>query len=305
MKLSIDFLKSNPLLTTKFVSTSLSDRREFFQQLKSVASNDLSLAHSVFKVSAARTVMCLSSQSEFQLLSDKDFIAAFSVYKSFDTAQVNSDYTAVGKKHWITNLSLADFAIVQLINESNTIGLYYVDLGISSDNSSVCRDFSFLNAPGLSDTCTGDVDFDNHPVTLIFNKSDSRYFVSNNHNNLCFIANYLGGANGLLACLDKDANFLFKSTLKNLTSLLDKEIDTTSDKTIASDSFWHTRNALYIDSKKLLGEICKYIVSNCAGNFYNLNSQQGQHFYDCLIYSGHDGPVSRSRQRLYTESQDY
>ena len=306
MKLSLDFLKANPSLTIKFVSSTADDRREFFKHLKSLASDDLSLSHSVFKISAARTVMSLTNKSDFQLTGDKEFMGAFSVHKSFDTVRANSNnHTAVGKKHWITNLCQAEFAIVQLANEFNEVGLYYVNLDKTSENFSFSRDFSFLNAPGLADTCTGDIDFVNHPVKLIFNKTDSKYFVSNNHNNLCFITNYLGGANGLLSYLDRDANFLFKSTLKNLNSILDKEIDVAGNITVANDAFWHTRNALYIDSKKLLGDICKHIITNCAGNFYNLNSPQGRHFYECLVYSGHDGPVSRSYQNLYTESQDY
>lgn len=304
MKLSVEFLKSNPILTTAFVHASVGDRQIFFQQLKSLASKDLSLAHSTFKISSCRTILLLSEQEKYQTLANTNFLGGFSVHKPFDSACVNSNNCVVGTKHWITNLDQAEFGIIQLKDTTNEIKLFFVDLLPTQNGMSFTKNFSFFSNPGLNDTCTGDIDFNFHPVELIFSKSDARYFVSNNHNSLCFITNYLGGIEGLLDMLDHSASSVFRSTYKNLCNLLDKEVAISRD-VLNNDNFWHSRNALYLDSKNLMVEICKHIVSNCAGNFYNLNSSQGQHFFNCLVYSGHNGPVTRSYQQLFTEPQDY
>lgn len=296
MKLSVDLLERTPVFCLSFVNSTTEQRCKFFHGLKTLASQDLSLAHSVFKVSSCRTILSLSDNKKFQELSTKQFVSGFSVHKSFDTGQV-VDNLASGRKHWISNLEQAEFVIVQLVCQGE-IKLFYAEL----DGTTYCKDFSFLNTPGLKDTCTGDLEFSSHPVELIFSKADPRYFVSNNHNSLCFITNYLGAVTGLLQYIDHAE---FKAQSRNLSTLLDYEIDVTGSQTVGSDEFWHSRNALYLNSKNLLVDICNYITRNCAGEFYNLNSAKGQQFFDCLMFSGHNGPIARSYQQLFTESQDY
>ena len=136
----------------------------------------------------------------------------------------------------------------------------FIDL---AESTGVTRDFSFFKNPGMADTQTGDATFVEYACQLLFDKSDSRYFISNNHNSLCFVANYLGATKGLLDYLDRDQTRKFKSQHKNLSSLLTAEITNTSSETVSSDVFWHQRNALYLDSKNLLAELCCFIVKNC------------------------------------------
>jgi len=292
MKLSVNFLQDNNILQQPFVNSNGTQRFEFFKALMDLASNDLSLAHATFKTSAARTILCLADHKKSADL----FVAGFSVPKSFDTTVVSNN-TVSGRKHWITNLAQSEFGILQF-NENNVIKLYYVNL----DDSSSCKyDFNFLKAPGLEDTCTGDVTFTDHPVEYLFDKTDSRYFTSSNHNSLGFIANYLGAVHGLFRYFD---NSQLKAKYRSLLDQFTYEIKI-SDTATASDNFWHTRNALYLNVKQLMVDTCSFIVSSIAGNFYNLNSVQGQHFYDCLLYSGHNGPIARSYNELYTEFQDY
>ena len=296
MKLSVDLLERTPVFCSPFVSSTVEQKYKFFHELKKLATQDLSLAHSVFKVSSCRTILSLSDHKKFQELATQTFVGGFSVHKPFDTAQV-VDNLATGRKHWISNLEQAEFVIVQLQHNAE-VKLFYADLS----GETYHKDFSFLNTPGLKDTCTGDLEFDNHPVELIFSKADPRYFVSNNHNSLCFITNYLGAVGGLLEYVDIAE---FKAQLRNLSTLIDYEIKTTSGSTVSSENFWHSRNALYLDSKNLLVATCQRIIRDHAGEFYNLNSLQGQHFFNCLMFSGHNGPISRSYQQLFTESQDY
>lgn len=300
MKLSADFLHSNPILTTKFVGSSVDQRRQFFSSLRELAEKDLALAHSTFKVSAARTVLSISDNVALNELADKIILSGFSVYKLFDTVSASNEIIT-GTKHWITNLDQADFGIVQCLH-NNEITLYHVDLKPATTFNKV---FSHLNTPGLMDTCTGDIRFDQHPATLIFKKTDARYFISNNHNSLCFISNHIGAINGLLRYFDKESKNVFAARYKNVATLLNYEITHTSTATTSSDTFWHSRNALYLECKQLLSDVCQYIINNCAGSFYSLATAQGQNFYNSLIYSGHNGPVARLRNQLYTEPQDY
>lgn len=296
MKLTADLLARTPAYGLPFATSTAVQKFDFFYSLKEVAKRDLSLAHSIFKVSSCRTILSLSEQPKFQTLANQTFVAGFSVHKPFDTGTV-VDNLVNGRKHWISNLEQSEFLVVQL-KHNNEIKLFYTELNGGGYN----KDFTFLNTPGLKDTCTGDITFNNHPVELIYSKSDARYFVSNNHNSLCFIANYLGAVAGLLEYIEAPD---LKSTHRNLSTLLDREIDITSSTICSTDDFWHTRNALYLDSKNLLANACQHIITNYAGEFYNLNTSKGQHFFDCLVFSGHNGPIARSYQQLFTESQDY
>lgn len=296
MKLSVDLLEREPVFSSPFVSSTAEQKYKFFHSLKTLAGQDLSLAHSVFKVSSCRTILTLSDNKKFQELATQTFVGGFSVHKPFDTAKV-IDNLASGRKHWISNLEQAEFVIVQM-QHAGEVKLFYVKLS----GETYSKDFSFLNTPGMKDTCTGDLEFNNHPVVLLFSKTDPRYFISNNHNSLCFITNYLGAVTGLLQYIDA---LDLKSQLRNLSMLLDYEIDFSGAAITSSQEFWHSRNALYLESKNLLVATCQRIVRDHAGEFYNLNSCQGQHFFDCLMFSGHNGPVARSYQQLFTESQDY
>jgi len=304
MRLSLNFLKSNIVFSTKFVDSSIDDKHCFFNELKNIASKNLSTAHSIFKVSSCRTILSLSEEEKFQILSNENFISGFSVYKNFDTAIVK-DNIITGKKHWITNLEQAQFVIMQLKDTQGELKLFFVELPLQNETFSYNKDFTTINTPGLKDTCTGNLNFNFHPAEFIFKKDDPKYFISNNHNSLCFITNYLGSSQGLLDYLDKKSTSTFRSTYKNLSNLLDREIEKTSNIKKSSEEFWHSRNALYLDSKHLLVELCKHILTDYAGQFYNLNLSQGQHFFDCLTYSGHNGPISTSYQQLFTEPQDY
>lgn len=301
MVLSREFLQSNPEYFFLFRYASQDTKLDFFQNLQQLASRDLSLAHSVFKISSVRTILTLADQGPIQQLASTNFVAGFSVYKPFDTLRVENNKVD-GKKHWITNLQQSEFLIVQAVDHNNDIKLVFINL---EEPQGVDRDFSFFKNPGMADTQTGDATFHDYACQPLFSKSDARYFASNNHNSLCFVANYLGATKGLLDYLDRDQSRKFKSQHKNLSSLLTSEISNTSGETVSSDVFWHQRNALYLDSKNLLAETCCFIIKNCAGNFYNLASPQGKHFTNCLIYSGHNGPITRSYQQLFTEPYDY
>lgn len=291
MKLTTDFL--NDQNTIVFADSDLVKRREFFDTLSDIASQDLSLAHSVFKTNAAKLIVYLAQRTV------TDQLGAFSVCKPFDTVEF-SEGMLNGKKHWVSNLEQATYGIFQ-VKCDNNIQLCYVNL---VNSPGLGRDFNFLRAPGLADTCTGDVTFNNHPVDILFAKTDPRYFVSNNFNSLCFIVNYIGATQGLLNNIEYKNSANFRATLKTLKTALQQEIDHASFTLQSSDSFWHTRNSLYLSVKELLVSVCQYIIFHEAGNFYNQNATQGRHFYDCLVYSGHNGPVSRNLTTMYTESQD-
>lgn len=302
MQLSKEFLDNNPALTINFVDAPVQEKLNFFSTLRTLAADDLSLAHSVFKISSCRTILNLSQSNKLKDLTRTQFLGGFSVHKPFDTVHLVNDNCISGTKHWITNLQQAEFVVIQ-VNHNDTVGLYYVDL--LTNSSTFTKDFSFLKTPGLADTCTGDLIFNQCPVEFIFNKQDPCYFLSNNHNTLCFITNYLGGIQGLLSQINHPSTAKFKATYRVLNDQLVDEISSTYNIDCNKDTFWHSRNALYLSSKQLMVDLCSFVIEHCAGNFYNLNSPQGQHFFDCLIYSGHNGPISRSVQQLFTEPQDY
>lgn len=291
MKLTVDLLNSEN--TIAFASSDLNERQKYFSMLEHQASEDLALAHSLFKVSAARLILDLVGRDTKQ-----DQIGSFSVYKPFDTVTLNCGSLS-GTKHWITNLPSASYGIYQVKTVAG-IQLCYVEL----DNENVTKDFSFLNAPGLADTCTGNAIFDRHSTEVLFPKTDPRYFISNNFNSLCFIVNYFGAIQSLLQYVSYEKSAGIRATLKNLQHVLEKEINDSSFATVSTDAFWHRRNALYLSIKELLVTLVQFVIANYAGNFYNLNSPAGQNFYNCLVYSGHDGPISRSKEKMFTCPQD-
>lgn len=287
MKLNADFLTSIPELTYRFVDGTPASRGMFFHALMDIASQDLPLAHSIFKTSAVRTVLDLVCER----MSD-DSIGAFSVYKPFDTVRLESG-KLYGKKHWVTNATIADIAIVQVMTPA---GIVLCKTTIPEQRT------QFLNSPGMVDTETYDLIYDGETVTELFLKSDSKYSEVSRHNTLAFIANHIGAIDGLMEYMSCDTADLL-AEYKNLRVLF-REYSMLGTVVI-DDAFWHKHNALYLQSKHLLVRTLQRIMEFEAGPFYNVSSAQGKHFFDSLAYSGHNGPIQRNYQQVFTESQDY
>ena len=286
MKLTSDFLTSIPNLTYRFVDSSPATRGLFFHALMNLAKSDLALAHAVFKTSAVRTVLDLAEDA-----TANDIVGSFSVHKNFDTVEIR-DGKLYGKKHWVTNATTSDIAILQVMT---TEGIVLCKTIIPEHRE------QFLISPGMVDTETYDLVYDGEPATILFAKSDYKYQVVSNHNTLCFIANHLGAIKGLLEYMKNRQDLQAEQI--NLTTAFDDRIRE-SDK-ISNDAFWHKHNALYLNSKQLLVRTVQRIIEFESGAFYSLNTAQGRHFFDCLTYSGHNGPIQRNYQQIYTEPQDY
>lgn len=288
MKLSSEFLSNNPALTDNFVNSSQQSRELFFHELYKLASTELSLAHSVFKTSACRTVLTLANQNTM----DADTVGAFGTHKQYDTV-ILQDGKLMGKKHWVTNATIATIATIQVQTNS---GILLCKTTLPSIKE------LFLHSPGMMDTETHDLVFENTDAIELYYKTDSKYFINSNHNNLCFISNYLGAASGLFEYMKQTA---LSVEHKNLVQLLDREIAVGVFEQTSSDRFWHNRNALYLQSKHLLVRICQRIMEYETGPFYSLNSIQGKHFFNCLIYSKHNGPIINNYNHMFTEPQDH
>lgn len=286
MNLTSDILVNNKILTYEFDSCSVESRKLFFYELMSLASHDLALAHSMFKTSAVRTVLSTVGEKL-----PTHCIGSFSVHKTFDTVTLNNN-TLHGKKHWVTNASSAGVVIVQVMTDA---GIMLCKTAIPDKKE------QFLNSPGMMDADTYDLLFEGESAEPLFLKTDSKYVVVSKHNTLAFIANHLGAIRGLLANMS-DKQDLF-AQYKNMLSLFDQYILDSNNPAI--DDYWHKRNALYLQTKHLLVKTLQSIIENHAGAFYGVNSPQGKHFFNCLTYSGHNGPIQRNYQQIFTEPQDY
>ena len=289
MILTPEFLLTNPKLTNNFVTRSSENHELFFHELLELASNDLAMAHSVFKTSACRTVLTVSGINDMSV----DTVGSFSVYKPYDTVKI-VDGKLYGKKHWVTNATTSSIAIVQIMHNSNIV---LCKTKLSSDVT------QFLVSPGMMDSNTFDVTFDGETAEVLFLKSSEQYFIPSKHNTLCFVAIHLGAITGLLKHMSKVSDFEFRH--RDLRDTLAQEVATDNIYITSSDEFWHRRNKLYLESKRLLINALQRIMEFDAGAFYSLNSAQGQHFFNCLTYSGHNGPVQNNYNQLFTEPQDY
>lgn len=286
MKINSEFLTNHKELTHDFNTSSTHTREAFLKSLMNIASTDLALAHSIFKTSAVRTVM-----SSLEKKMPKEFIGAFSVYKKFDTVELRGG-KLYGKKHWISNADNANIAIIQVKTDK---GIMLCKTSIPSGQE------QFLVSPGMMDSSTYDVDFIGETAEPLFLKTDTQYFDTSKHNTLAFIANHLGAVSGLLPHMSNKSDLL--SEHKNLLIVLHHCIKTNDE--IPSDAFWHQRNALYLQSKQLLVRTLQRIIEFDGGMFYSLNSRQGRHFFNCLTYSGHNGPMQANYLTTFTEPQDY
>jgi hypothetical protein len=284
-----EFLLTNHKLTDNFVTSSPESRGLFFSELLSLAGTDLALAHSVFKTSACRTVLTVSNLNDMSA----DTIGAFSVHKPYDTVKIVNN-KLYGKKHWVTNATNASVAIVQIMHEGNIV---LCKTTLPPDRT------QFLVSPGMMNSNTFDVTFDGESADVLFAKTSEQYFIPSKHNTLCFVTNHLGAVNGLLAYMPKASDFEFR--LRDLSTILVNDVSTNDTHIKSSDEFWHKRNKLYLESKLLLVNTLQCIIENNAGAFYGVNTLQGQHFFNCLTYSGHNGPVQNNYKQLVTEPQDY
>tara|TARA_R110000803_G_scaffold134904_1_gene201899 strand:+ start:2761 stop:3627 length:867 start_codon:yes stop_codon:yes gene_type:complete len=284
-----EFLLSNPKLTDNFVTGSPTSRGLFFSELLTLAGSNLALAHSVFKTSACRTVLTVADLNDMSA----DTIGSFSVHKPYDTVKIVNG-KLYGNKHWITNATNASVAIVQIMHEGNIV---LCKTTLPPDRT------QFLVSPGMMNSNTFDVTFNGESADVLFTKTSEQYFIPSKHNTLCFVTNHLGAVTGLLPHMHEVSDFEFR--LRDLKTILLNDVSTTDTHIKSSDEFWHRRNKLYLESKQLLVNTLQRIIEYNAGAFYGLNNMQGQHFFNCLTYSGHNGPIQNNYKQLVTEPQDY
>lgn len=289
MILTLDFLCKHP----EFLETN----KDFFLKQLEVATHDLALAHSITKVGCARNTLKKSHNQKHRDLANTNFIAGHSIKKPSDTLNVSYEagkYILNGEKQWITNLDISNFCNIGLDLNGAVYNVY-----INLSNESLEIDMTVLPGPGMLDSRTGKITFINYTLTdndilnkVAYDELSEKWAIccpQSGHNNLFFSTNMLGASMGLLKHL---ADSTLHSRAHSLHDLWQLYIDNLHNNEDVND-FYNKRNNFYTQTKCLLVDTLNLIIQTQTGKFFDPRTDIGKLFYDSLIFSAHNGRLSK------------
>jgi len=286
----LDFY-ANSGLDKSYYDFSLAEKKHYFHNLKHCATQNLSWAHCIQHDQAAKITQAVSGcyvPDPFLSL-----LAANSTYKKSDTCYIENN-RVYGEKYYVSSLPWADYAVIYIANR---------DLEQVSNLLVPCEEFDCdlesFRPIGMENTVTGTIKFHGQSLDnfkLLISKQDSKIFSRENFMDLAFPTNCIGLCFGL--CNDIE-QFIKNNNLDDVDSEFNKlKLDLFSyeqiwlsmlDKMIvpeADSEYYNHSFLLYNRGKKMLNLLCKFILDNGTGHFYqiDLNSQR---FRDALIYTSH------------------
>mgnify|MGYP007071572310 CR=1 FL=1 len=255
--------------------------KKFYHDLKKLAAQDLSQAHLLQHFTSANLHLKNSGLS----LSGN---GTWSSQKSFDTAEYCQG-TLNGKKHWISGISLCEWAVIP-VKHNNTVSVVLFETkNIKAEP---------VPTMGMENTLTVHVVFDQTPATFLYDRQDPKCFTFNNFHNLCFLTNHLGLMESLLNDIDLYTGSKFDYEKKKLRTdievmnlLWNNEVNMFDQ--FGSDQF-KTRDLIYAFAKKTLTNVTNFVTEVTGSSLYDARMPAHQRYKDALIYSTHMRNVSNA-----------
>jgi hypothetical protein len=288
------FLTDNPVFQTNYITADQHQCEQYFTSLLDIAEQDIPLAHCISKCTSVRNDLTLSRHTYHNTIARTAFVGCQSVWKPFDTVTLTQDLKLVGKKHFVSNLPIGEYATLQ-ISKGDTKWVVYVDLNTRADMEYT---YNTITGPGMLETQTGEIEFVNKPIDetcLIMEvRQDPRWDLRESHNHFFFTTNFFGASKGLFKLIHKPVKFSYDiGYLDHLWQTVLQSIKTD----VSSDKYWTLQNTAYIASKRLLSELVCEIISNWGGEFMGSSNPKGKYFYDALVFSCHRGAYGKVKDR--------
>lgn len=298
-----------------FLDSSFDEKILFFNNLQQLSQRSLGLAHNIqhHSTSIVSVQLCSSSAIKDRVLSHSygQLIGCSSQVKQSDRITL-IDNTLNGEKRWLSNLDLADYAIIQIESNGQPY-IVYVDLHKVPHKV----DFSFFTPIGMEMSKPGNLIFDNQPIDpecILGVKGTQPFFQQSNFASQCFLTNHFGltkqlfldikqyaeqnkcGAEFEIAKLEIDVCTLEMMWHDNLYTI---------NETVLTNEFWNKRNTQYAFSKKTLINVIKLILELGVSYYTDAHSEFSQRFRDAITYASHMHPLYRFGQEFYMLDLDH
>jgi hypothetical protein len=272
--------------------------RQYFQNLKMLAGQNLGLAHCVIHNQSARNVVALAYQHTKLACFDRPYgtnIGAYSFRKPVIDEQLILDGNHIrGVKKWSSQLHHSDFIVLTTINTQEQRSWVFIDLHKVPHRIVNARDTSL----GMEIARASDLEIDLElPADWIINNrvpvEHMKKIIS--FHNYQLNTNYLGGARGLLDLVTELCNSRGYSVghsiktldlqLRVLESLWIKNLDSPLEP--LDDQAWSIRDSQYQFGKKTMIDIINFCMQMFNSNMYQAENPKSQLFRDALVLSSH------------------
>jgi hypothetical protein len=181
-----------PYFGTDFVGETLSEKKQYFYNLRILSKYDMALAHCVHHHHSARQIIILSDckPAKDQVLSRQwnEIIGCFSGNKRGDQLTFNKTLLN-GHKRWFSHLGVSEYAVMQIPNEDGNVKNVYIDLTQLPHE----KDYSFYCPIGMEIAHPGAIDIKNQqidPSWILGDLGTQQFFEQNIFQRYGFITNY-------------------------------------------------------------------------------------------------------------------
>jgi hypothetical protein len=298
-----------------FLDSSLDQKILFFNNLHLLSRRSLGLAHNIqhHATSLVSVNLCSSSRIKSQVLDHPygQWIGCSSQGKRSDDITL-TDNVLNGEKRWLSNLDIADYAVIQIQKDQQPY-IVYIDLHTVPHKT----DFEFFTPIGMEMSRPGNLIFDNQPIDpecVLGVKGTQSFFQQSNFSSQCFLTNHFGltkqlfldikqyaeknkcGAEFEIAKLEMDICALEMMWHNNIDSI---------NETVLTHEFWNRRNTQYAFSKKTLIRVIQLILELGVSYYTDAHSEFSQRFRDAITYASHMHPLYRFGQEFYMLDLDH
>ena len=292
-----------------FLDSSLDQKILFFENLQQLSQHSLGLAHNIqhHATAVVSVQLCPSPSIKHRVLSQPygQLIGCYTVVKQSDSITL-TDNVLNGEKKWISNLDLADYAIIQVEKDQQPY-VVYIDLHTVPHRT----DFEFFTPIGMEISKPGSLHFDYQPIDpscVLGIKGTQPFFPQSNFSSQCFLTNHFGLTKQLFLDVKQyaeqnkcGAEFEIKKLeidVCTLDMMWHDNLDTIEETTLTHE-FWNKRNTQYAFSKKTLINVIKLILELGVSYYTDAHSEFSQRFRDAVTYSSHMHPLYRFAQDFY------
>ena len=300
-----------PYFETDFVGQPLSEKKQYFYNLRMLSKYAMGLAHCTHHHHSTRQVVILGhcKQAKDQVLSKRwcEIIGAFSGEKRSD--QISFDgATLDGHKRWFSHLDQAEYAIMQV--PDSTTGLIkniYLDLTRFPHD----KTWDFYYPIGMEIARPGAINIDNQvidPDWVLGTLGTQQFFEQNLFQRYGFITNYFSLAKELFLDIkayekkfECDAEFEIRKLevdICTLQSQWEQGLDLLDQKTL-NHLVWNLLNVQYAFSKKTLIRVIQLALELGVTYFVDARSEFSQRFRDSITFCSHMYPLYRFGQEMH------
>lgn len=307
--------KLSKYLDLNFLDSSLAEKIVFFNNLQRISQLSLGLAHNIQHHATSIVSIQLSSATSI-----KDHVLSHPYGQLIGCSSQNKrsdDITLIdnvlnGEKRWLSNLDIADYAVIQIVKDNQPY-IIYVDLHTVPHEI----DFSFFTPIGMEMSRPGNIIFNNQPIDpkcILGVKGTQPFFQQSNFSSQCFLTNHLGLTKQLFFDVKQYAE---KNNCGAAFEIAKLEIDictlemmwndnlSTIGETTLSHEFWNKRNTQYAFSKKTLIQVIQLILELGVSYYTDAHSEFSQRFRDAITYASHMHPLYRFGQEFYMLDLDH